>query len=373
MRILVVGTHPQVRQPSMSLFAQWLVEACRPLGHVELRQAPAFFLSAGRKGSAAAKWLAYVDQYLLLPLQLWTASRRFDLVVVADQGNAPSALLVPGRKLVVMVHDTIAMRQALGRIPDAPATGRSGVILQALIRRSVRRARTLLSNPGAIPGEIGHLGLGRHVSVVGCHADYSRLASPAAALPVKGPYVLNVASDGWRKRKRSLIPLWKEVQARSGLQLVLAGHTDEETLQAFPAAGAPSPVVLNDVSDGLLARLYSGCEGLISSSHEEGLCIPILEAFHFDKPVFVPDVSPSYADFFGPAVTRLDFDDPARAAERMLSALRTGSDKAAVRAVQAWAAPAAFDRRVREALSPFAGPPERLDVSAEPISESAAP
>ena len=350
MRILVVGTHPHVRQPSMVLFAGWLVNAVRRLGEVEMTSAPCIFLTASRRGSAASKWLAYLDQYVLLPFKLWARSRKFDLVVVADQGNAPSSLLTPRRKLMVMVHDTIAMRQALGRIPEAPRLDSSGVMLQALIRRSVRRARALLSNPGAVPDEIEQLELGRNVTVVGCPADYRRLQAPSPRSLVEGRYILNVASDGWRKRKHTLIPLWREVSTLCNLKLVLAGSTSPATYQAFLDAGLANVVVLNDISDQDLASLYKHCEALIVPSHEEGLCIPVLEALYFDKQVFTANVSPSYADFFGSAVTRLDLDLPVRAADMLLATLESSPDRMAMRRVQDWSQLSAFDERVSQAL-----------------------
>ena len=350
MRILVVGTHPEVHQPSMVLFASWIADSVRVLGDVTVVQAPAAFLTAGRRKSSAAKWLAYFDQYLLLTLDLWRRHRRFDAVVVADHGNAPSAMLVPSRKLIVMVHDTIAMRQALGEVADAPRPGRGGAILQAVIRHSIRRARALLSNPGSIPSEIEGLGLGRNVYVVGCPADYSRLKGPFAASPVTPPYILNVASDGWRKRKRSLISLWSAIEARSNLKLVLAGTTDDETHQAFLGAGLKNIVVLNRVSNCTLASLYNYCEALISPSHEEGLCIPILEALCFEKHVFTTNVTPSYADFFGPAVTRINLEEPIAAAEQMIDTLGRSPNLEAVRQIKAWSEPSAFNARVVDAL-----------------------
>ena len=335
----------------MSLFAGWLVDAARPLGDVSLIAAPAAFLSAKRKGSKAAKWLAYLDQYVVLPMVLAWRSRRFDFVIIADQGNAPSSVFVPRPKLVIMVHDTIAMRQALDEIAEAPRTGLSGRILQTLIRHSIKRARLLLSNPGAIPGEIFRLRLGTAVAVVGCPADYSRLKDHDASSPIQGQYILNVAGDGWRKRKESLVPLWSEIQRRSQLRLVMAGHTGSVTREAFNSKGVTSVIFLDDVSDATLASLYAHCEALITPSHEEGLCIPVLEALHFGKPVFAPDISPSYVDFFGGAVHRLDMSEPTAAAEEILSTLEGSrvSEKAAK--VREWATPAAFESRVTDALS----------------------
>ena len=43
---------------------------------------------------------------------------------------------------------------------------------------------------------------------------------------------------------------------------------------------------LEDVSDGQLKTIYSRCSGFVTMSEHEGFCIPLLEAMHFDKPVF---------------------------------------------------------------------------------------
>ncbi len=350
MRILVVGTHPLVRQPSMSLFAHWIIQAAAPMGVADLITAPACFLTEGRKAGRAAKWLAYADQYVLLTLRLWLTSCRYDLVVIADQGNAPSSILVPRRKLVIMIHDTIAMRQALGQIADAPLTEWTGKLLQRAIRIAVQRARALLSNPGVIPVEIGMLRLGRNVFVVGCPVENDRFKFTGCSPVIKPPYMLNVAGGGWRKRKDALIPLWKEVEKRSAIKLVLAGQTDLRTREAFRAAGIYSVVFMDDVSDLTLTNLYTHCAGFISPSHEEGLCIPVLEAIHFNKHVFAPDISPSYVDFFQESVARIDFASPDLAAEQIVRTLQMPVGLRNLRELRLWSSLEAFQVRVREAL-----------------------
>ena len=351
MRILVVGTHPLVRQPSMSLFAHWLIQAVGPIGVADLITAPAHFLTEERKGNPAAKWLAYIDQYVLLTLRLWLTSHSYDLIIIADQGNAPSSVLVPGSKLVVMIHDTIAMRQALGQVAEAPLTKWTGKLLQKVIRLTVQRAGVLLSNPGAIPGEIERLGLGRHVFVVGCPFESDRFQPTVRSPVVEPPYLLNVAGGGWRKRKDALIPLWNEVEKRSTVKLVLAGQTDHNTREAFRTAGIRSVVFMDDVSDSTLTDLYTHCAGFISPSLEEGLCIPILEAMHFSKHIFAPDKSPSYVDFFEEAVARIDFSSPDLAADKIIRTLPLPVDLKKLHELRLWSSLGAFQDRVRTALT----------------------
>ena len=334
----------------MNLFATWIAEALSPLAEVRMVAAPPVFLNRRTQARAWAKWMAYLDQYVLLTLRLGILSHSYDLVLVADHGNAPSTLLTPASRLAVMVHDTIAMRQALGRIPEAPRTSLSGRVLQAAIRRAIARARLVMSNPGCIPGEIRALGLAEAPVPVGCPIDRRRLDHPPGNAAPERRYVLNVASDGWRKRKTDLIPLWLEVQKREALTLVLAGHTTPDTLRRFTDAGVRDVLVMNDVDEITLADLYRGCQALITVSHEEGLCIPVIEALSFGKLVFAPDISPSYVDVFGAMVNRFR-GSPEDAAKSLLAAIACGSRPDAAATLLDWFSRARFYERVRTTVS----------------------
>ena len=361
-RILVVGTHPNANQPSMSQFAAWFEQALRPLGVVRRVSAPALFKRApGDAG--AAKWLAYLDQYVVLTLWLALIQARHDI--------APSAGLVPRSKLVVMVHDTIAMRQARGQIDRAPPVGATGRMLQRGILAGLRRAALLLVNPGPVERQLAELGVAAPCAMVGCPVDTQRLSEPTAPADAPaGPYVLNVGGDGWRKRKVDLLRLWAASDpARPLPLLVLAGSTSDATRTELTRLGVQDRVrVYDDVSNGQLAWLYQHCQALVAAGHDEGFCIPVAEAFFFGKPVFAPATAEIYPMIFGDAVTTLDMDNlkaGAIALSRHL-ARQTSSAASGREIAETWSLQA-FEARVRTAVGGMASP--RLGGGAGPSVE----
>lgn len=353
LRILVVGTHNHVRQPSMSQFADWFAGALEPVARVTRTKAPSIVLRTGGGQGGLAKWLAYVDQYVLLTL--WLAVRHWghDLVLVADHSNAPAALLVPRGKLVIMVHDTIAIRQARGEIAGAPPVGATGRILQKLVLKGIRRASLLLTNPGPVDPELTALGVNAPRVMVGCPVDPKRLgeASTPADAP-QGPFILNVSGDGWRKRKPDMLRLWAAAPDDTTLPtLVLVGFANETTRAELARLDIPGRVRIHtNVSNGELAWFYANCEALIVAGHEEGFCIPVAEASHFGKAVFGPASAPLYPMIFGEAVIPIDLDDPVRGEGQLAARLPVRADTGlAAEVADKWSL-ARFEERVRAAI-----------------------
>ena len=349
--MLIVGTHPQSNQRSMKMFARWLGDALAPVAAVETACAPSFFLNSRTKTSRLAKWLAHLDQYALLTAFLMVRAARFDCVIFADHANAPAGLLVGGRKIAVMVHDTIAMRQARGELAFAPPMGASGRMLQHLTRIALARARLLYTNPGKVPDELAALGVPAPCLVLGCQVDLGRLSNSSPKAVLQGRYILNVGGSGWRKRKPELLQLWRRVQALDGtLQLVLAGRTSVEERALITDWRLERVVILDDLEDGALARLYQDAEALVAPSLYEGLCIPIIEAGHFGKRIFVAEGA-DYTSIFGAYVQPLDFDVPEAAAKTLLSTL--AEPRLDVGLDVTWYGKANFDGRVLKGLYDF--------------------
>lgn len=341
----------------MSQFALWFEDALRPLGLVRRTKAPSLFhRKGGGTGAGLDKYLSYIDQYVVLTL--WLAFRQFayDLVVVADHSNAPSALLVSRSKLIVMVHDTIAIRQARGEIVGAPPVGLTGRILQRFVLSGIRRAALLLMNPGPVDPELTALGVSAPRAMVGCPVDPNRLGQAVAPadLPPQ-PYILNVSSDGWRKRKVDLLRLWRAAPDDHSLPtLILVGFTNATTRAELDRLDMPNRVkTYTNVSNGELAWFYDHCEALIVAGHEEGFCIPVAEASHFGKAVFGPRAAPIYPMIFGDAVTLIDLDQPERGAaelaERLSAGTAVNADLAAATA-RKWSLDM-FNERVRAAVA----------------------
>lgn len=368
-RILVVGTHPHARQRSMTQFAGWFEQALTPIAHVDAIRAPALFRRRPGRMGGLAKWLAYLDQYVVLTLWLAVRSRAYDLVLVADHSNGPSAWLTPRPRRVIMVHDTIPLRQARGELGDAPPVGRAGRWLQSLILAGLNRASLLLINPGPVDAELTALGVTGPRTMVGCPADPQRLDAPTPPVdPPQGPFLLNVGSDGWRKRKVDLVRLWAADTDRKLPSLVLVGQTETATVAECERLGLGDRVTFHpNASDAELGWFYRNSSGLVVAGHHEGFCIPVVEAFHCGKPVFAPATATLYPAIFGDAVSLIDMAAPATGAAQLAERLATGSFASAeVRdaAARKWSR-AAFEARVRAAVLAKLG----LDESRAAVDE----
>ncbi|WP_036026543.1 glycosyltransferase [Bradyrhizobium yuanmingense] len=298
----------------MQLYSRWLAESLEGFATVRRTQAPGVFLSRLTNSSSIAKYCFYLDQFVLLPIALFFWQIRFDAIIVGDHSNGPSALLVSSKKLIVMVHDSIAIRGAFGLIPNYEhRVGKLGILLQRLIVLSLRKSGALFSNPGPLVSELRELGVTGHIEVLGCPLDISRLtkqkSTPPSHLSASDKFALYVGSDARRKRKSLLVDIWRsELLSQRGYKLVLAGFTSQQDKKQFEKLLPDRIVCVNDVTEGELRWLYENCSCMITASAHEGFCIPVLEALYFDKCVITPNAD-FFQDVFGSSVDAiLEFD-----------------------------------------------------------------
>src|SRR5262249_9928111 len=95
-------------------------------------------------GAFIAKWLGYLDKFVLFPWRLKrSATRRsVKLVHICDHSNAMYAAHVQAHPVVVSCHDLLAVRGALGEVPDTPASA-TGQYLQRWVLSGLRRATAI--------------------------------------------------------------------------------------------------------------------------------------------------------------------------------------------------------------------------------------
>ena len=122
LRILLVGNYPPDRQESMQRFADVFLRGLPPVGvKVELiRPEIVWNRRAGSPG--IAKWLGYADKYLAFPKRLrrHIAASRPDVVHVCDHSNSMYLRSAPAGRRLITCHDLLAVRSALGEIPQNP-------------------------------------------------------------------------------------------------------------------------------------------------------------------------------------------------------------------------------------------------------------
>lgn len=342
--ILLIGNYPPDRQISMARYAELLRDGLRGRGlRVELlcprRRLNPF--ADSRRG--LAKWLGYLDKFLLFPWRLRRCLAKRagapPLVHICDHSNAPYLFVLPrggrGTPHLVTCHDLIAVRSALGEIPER-RTRLSGRLLQRAILAGLRRAafrvcvsqqtqRELLRLGGppeertaVVPNALNHpyrpleAGAAQALLAGERALDGVRLADGAV-----GPFLLHVGSGVWYKNRPGLLAIYGELRRLRGEAppLLLVGPPLSAEERARLAAEGLERWVhrVEQLAPQTLGALYSLADGLIFPSLAEGFGWPPLEAMACGCPLAVSDRAPM-SEVAGEAALYFDPAAPAEAA-----------------------------------------------------------
>jgi glycosyltransferase involved in cell wall biosynthesis len=320
---LVLFTHPDfLGSQSMPRFAASLANAYRERGHrVELRS-PRARLRAKVSTGLAAKWAGYVDQYLLFPLDIRAGLARDPedtLYVFCDQALGPWVPYVAHRPHVVHCHDLLALRSALGVVPENPisVTGRA---YQRYIRRGFRKARHFISVTAKTRDDLHRYGGVQPVisEVVhnGLNHPYQRMPAAEARAVLKGAglqpplggMLLHVGSEVWYKNVPGVLRIYGQylLKSQDPLPLWLIGTRRTPRIEeAFAAITKPAHVELHyDLDNIVLQAVYSLARALIFPSLAEGFGWPIIEAQACGCPVITTGDAPMN-EIGGPAAIYL--------------------------------------------------------------------
>jgi glycosyltransferase involved in cell wall biosynthesis len=319
---LIMFCHPDFfASQSMPRFAGMLKSAYEDLGHrVEVWRPRARVFNWMPRGSLS-KWGGYVDQYVLFPIWVRRALARTPqdtLFVFCDQALGPWVPLVRNRPHVVHVHDLLALRSALGCIPENP-TSLTGRIYQRYIRRGFRRARHFISISEKTRDDLYRFGgVAAQTSEVvynGMNFPYTRLTTEeslqalrAAGLPAPAAGVLlHVGGGQWYKNLTGVLALYAQYARRAAdpLPLWCIGPKPDGASSAaarLPPAGRVH--FFRNLPSATLQAAYSLGRSLIFPSLAEGFGWPLLEAQACGCPVITTD-EPPMNEVAGPAARYL--------------------------------------------------------------------
>lgn len=321
MRILLLRHYPPLEGPSMRLFANQIAAGLRGRGYmVEELTAPVFFGRFLPRSVSAAKWLGYIDQFLIFPPWLWLRARLLPpdaLCVLADQALGPWLPWIGRRPHVVHCHDLLALQAAMGRQPFH-RLGWSGRLYQRWILRGFRRGRYFLAVSGATQAALRPY-LSQRAQL--CALLYNPLASRFALLPRpkasasllssiphldRQNFLLHIGIN-WYKNRLGSLYIWEQVLlAGFSIHMVLVGSLDMECKSWLFHRPHLSPLVhvLDRADDDLIVALYNQASALLFPSHAEGFGWPILEALACGCPVITTN-RPPMTEVGGDAVTTL--------------------------------------------------------------------
>jgi glycosyltransferase involved in cell wall biosynthesis len=335
MKLLLVGNYPADDIKSMQAYAQMLLRGCRDAGvDVELTTPRSVLLSRSKEPVGVSKWIAYVDKFIIYPLFLSRMAKRFDRTHICDHSNGMYLFWLPPMKSSITCHDLIAIQAARGMI-GGWHTGPSGKLFQALILRGIARARKIICVSDLTRTDLIGLrpDLTERTTVIhsGLHSEFAPNSRWREVLDSYGfdflrgkPYFLHVGSDHPRKNRVAAARIFAELSkfpAFAASHLVLVGpppNPEMSQIIADTAVGSRVHSFQNAPLD-LLNALYSGSQGFIFPSLNEGFGWPIIEAQACGCPVFASDISPM-PEVGGKAATYIDPGDTVRAAETIASA-----------------------------------------------------
>ncbi|HEY1109772.1 MAG TPA: glycosyltransferase family 1 protein [Opitutaceae bacterium] len=312
MRIALVCNYAPDGQQSMLRFGELLQSQLRARGHEMTAFAPqpgGLALSRRWRGSAA-KWVAYVDKYLVFPRQLarrlrqWERADGRSVVHVVDHSNA---VYVPRRRTrlpwIVTCHDLLAVRGALGE-EVGHSTSALGRRLQAAIVAGQGRADALVSVSAYTMRDVEQIVRPaqpqlRRVAPLGLNHPYRRVATAEARARLAGlggcawevPFLLHVGSNLQRKNKAGVFRAFARIADRWPGNLVFCGaELPDEVNAAARAAGLSARVFALRSPDNLqLEAAYSLAHALVFPSLCEGFGWPVIEAQACGCPVICSD------------------------------------------------------------------------------------
>ena len=303
MKILLVGNYRYDGSTSMQIWARALERDLLEMGiDARLISPRPVFGRFKPSPIGVGKWLGYIDRYLLFPRVLRTAAAKADVVHMCDHGSAMYCSAVNGTPVVVTCNDMLAVRGALGELPEM-ASSRFGRYLQLWICKGLKRATQVACISQATFDDAARI-LNRrdHLRVVLDALNYPYQPLPASETDrrlasltaIKRPFLLHVGSNHARKNRDGILRAFAQVAARSELQLVFAGEgLNQNLLQLARQLGVEDrivQVVKPDVST--LEALYNRARALIFPSRYEGFGWPPIEAQACGCPVVASDIPP---------------------------------------------------------------------------------
>jgi glycosyltransferase involved in cell wall biosynthesis len=248
------------------------------------------------------KWLGYIDRFLFFPFVLRATAARADVVHMCDHSSATYCSILDGKPTVVTCNDMLAVRGALGELPDMRAS-RFGRYLQLWICNGLQRAtRVACISQATFDDASRILGRNDHLTVILDALNYPfhplapREAEKALASlsSLEKPFLLHVGSNHARKNRDGILRVFAQVSAQVDLQLVFAGEAlNGELIRLAEKLGIYDRVVQMVKPDvSVLEALYNRAQVLVFPSRYEGFGWPPIEAQACGCPVVASNIPP---------------------------------------------------------------------------------
>ncbi|MES2454141.1 MAG: glycosyltransferase [Bacteroidota bacterium] len=329
---MIVFAHPEFLQlKSMQRYSQMISEGMTRRGHQVEVWSPRPFFYLLPVPAVLKKWLGYIDQYAVFPIQVRMQLLDVDwdtLFVFSDQALGPWVGLVGERPHIVHCHDFLAQRCALGEIPGLQI-GITGQIYQRYIRKGYRWASNFISvsektradlllflDQEPRLSEVVYNGLSPQFQPFPM-AQARAVMGQELQKDLSAGYFLHVGGNYWYKNRSGVLAAYHRWSLLYGnkLPLVLVGEplSDALSRQLDTSEWKDEVHLISNINDQSLQMLYAGATALLFPSIDEGFGWPIAEAMACGTLVVTTDQAPmtevaGSAGFMVPAFPAKDGD-----------------------------------------------------------------
>jgi len=304
LKVLLVGNYKPDDQESMERFCSMMAQGLKKHNVTVTVIRPEPLIKRG-KSKTLAKWLGYIDKFILFPVHLKKAASQADIVHICDHSNSPYVKILPDKPHLITCHDLLAVRAGLGEETHCPIS-KTGKVLQLIILHGLKEAKMIVCDSGATKQDaerlvgrrnknICHISLGLNYPFQVLVADevLRRLGS-VKGLDSSVPFLLHVGSSQPRKNRDGILRIFAKVKDRFTGQLVFAGSPLTDDLRSLSKELGVSLRVVEIVkpSDKVLEALYNRAFALLFPSYSEGFGWPIIEAQACGCPAIISNCRP---------------------------------------------------------------------------------
>ncbi|MDR3368611.1 glycosyltransferase family 1 protein [Rhodoferax sp.] len=310
MQVVLFGHPDFLNSRSMPRFVEMILRGMQTRGHTVQLWSPSPLLYRLPFGKRLKKWLGYLDQFVVFPLQVRSRLKKLPaqtLFIFGDQALGPWVPLVANRPHVIHVHDLMALCSALGEFVQNP-TGWSGQQYQSMIRRGFGYGQTFISVSEKtrsdlhrfLPGkprisEVIYNGLNFPFRRMSQTEYLSTLAVAGLTVPTSG-FLLHVGGNQWYKNREGLLKIYAAYaqQTPNPLPLWMVGALPTDAMKA-EAQGVKNNGKVQfsaNLTDEQVCAAYSAARLLIFPSLAEGFGWPIAEAMACGCPVLTTGEAP---------------------------------------------------------------------------------
>lgn len=308
---IVLFAHPTFMQSqSMPRFAKMLEQAYLELGHQVQVWSPQPYFYKRFPYKKISKWAGYIDQYILFPFWVRAQLKHQSpdtIYVFADQALGPWVPLVKNKPHVVHAHDLLALRSALGEIPENP-TSWSGRLYQRYIRHGFKQAKHFISvskktrvdlltygQVCPVISEVVYNGLNYPYQPMP-EADAKPMLAKAGLPVIENGFLLHLGGSQWYKNLVGVMHIYNAYATMTpkALPLVCVSPQPNDGIQNLIASMPANAKVIfiQGIDNHTLQAAYSMAAVFIFPSLAEGFGWPIAEAQACGCPVLTTDAAP---------------------------------------------------------------------------------